>query len=454
MEESIANTKLEKLYKAIAILFISSIPMMPIYTINVHYILGFLCMLCYFINILQRKKINKLTGFEISYTILIIYALFRVDDNLTDKYEDYASYGYYMVKNMLFNFVSIVCAIRLLNLMTKSVKETVNIIGKSLVIATILVSIYTMIYEYAILHSSSRLGTYVFEGRYGSRMALTYNITISLLFITYQMLNMAEKAKNKPIKEVIILIALLIFAILTGTRKLFLVPILFVIFYLLLGKKITLKSAAKYLVILLVIAMIGLYAVMNIDFLYDLLGQRIDSLIMEITGEAKDASISQRNRMIDRGMKYFEDHPIIGIGTDGFKFEFKENTGVFKYSHNNFIEMLADYGIIGFILFYAWMPIAIIKMFKSYKNKKENLNLFFIGALITLIILDYWTVSYYRIHFLLLFALVAYQSNDNFIETGKELKDIVIDVKQKIQEIISKNRQISKKDINKKYRKE
>ena len=438
MEESIVNTKLEKLYKAIAILFISSIPMMPIYTISVHYILGFLCMLCYFINIIQRKKINKLTGFEISYTILIIYALFRVDSTLASEYEDYASYGYYMVKNMLFNFISIVCAIRLLNLMTKSVKETVNIIGKTFVIGTILVSIYTMVYEYAILHSSSRLGTYVFEGRYGSRMALTYNITISLLFITYQMLNIAENSKNKPIKEGIILISLLIVAILTGTRKLFLVPILFVIFYLALGKKITLESATKYLVIFLVIAMIGIYAVMNIDFLYNLLGSRIDSLIMEITGEAKDASISQRSRMVDKGIGYISKNPIFGLGTDGFKFEFRDDTGVFRYSHNNFIELLADFGIIGFVLFYAWMPISIIKLFKNYKNKKENLNLFFIGTLLTLIVLDYWTVSYYRIHFLLLFALASYQSIDDFTATGKKLKEIITDIKQKIQELNEK----------------
>ena len=95
MKSNIANTKLEKINKVVAILFISSIPMMPIYTIGIHYVLGFLCMICYFINIIQRKKINKLTGFEITYTILIIYALFRVDNNLSNKYEDYASYGYY-----------------------------------------------------------------------------------------------------------------------------------------------------------------------------------------------------------------------------------------------------------------------------------------------------------------------------------------------------------------------
>lgn len=438
MEESIANTKLEKLYKAIAILFISSIPMMPIYTISVHYILGFLCMLCYFINIIQRKKINKLTGFEISYTILIIYALFRVDSNLADKYEDYASYGYYMVKNMLFNFVSIVCAIRLLNLMTKSIKETINIIGKTFVVSTILIAIYTVIYEYAILHSSARLATYVFTGRYGERMTFTHNITVSLLFVTYQMLNIAENTKNKPIKEGVILIFLLIVAILTGTRKLFLVPILFVVFYLLIGKKITLKSAAKYLVILLIVAMIGIYAIMKIDFLYDLLGHRIDSLIMEVTGEARDPSSSQRDRMISRGLEYFSEHPIIGIGTDGFKFDFKEETGIFKYSHNNFIEMLANYGIIGFVLFYAWMPIAIIKMFRSYKNKKENLNLFFIGTLLTLIVLDYWTVSYYRIHFLLLFILASYQSVGNFDNNEKGIKEILKDMKDKIQKIIGK----------------
>ena len=437
MERNIANTKLEKFYKIISILFISSIPMMPIYTIGIHYILGFLCMLCYFINIIHKKKINKLTGFEIAYTILIIYALFRVDKILAEKYEDYLSYGYYMVKNMLFNFVSIVCAIRLLNSTTKNIKETIITIGKTFVISTIIVSIYTIVYEYLILHSTARLATHVFTGRYGERMTFTHNITISLLFITYQMLNIAETGKRKPIKEGSILVFLLIISVLTGTRKLFLVPILFVIFYLLIGKKITFKSAIKYGLILLVIAIIGIYAVMKIDFLYDLFGHRIDSFIMEIIGEARDPSSSQRDRMITRGLIYIENHPIIGIGTDGFKFEFRENTGVFKYAHNNFIEMLADYGIIGFLLYYAWMPIAISKLFRAYKNKKENINLFFIGTMLTIVILDYWTVSYYRIHFLMILLLATYQSIGDF-DNEKGIKEILGEIKKKIQKIIGK----------------
>lgn len=111
-------------------------------------------------------------------------------------------------------------------------------------------------------------------------------------------------------------------------------------------------------------------------------------------GQNADSSALTRLRLINLGMNIFKEHPVRGIGMD--------NAGLFVaglfykdyyYLHNNYVELLADGGIIGFCLYYA-IYIKLIFTFIKYRNiGNREYNIALILLLIVLI-MGYGEVSY------------------------------------------------------------
>lgn len=403
--------KLEKVCKATTLIFIASIPMMPIFTLKVHYLLGFLCMLCYFINILAKKEIDKFTIMEVIYMGFIIFSFIRVDSKMAAEFAEYKSDAYFKIKEMLFNSVSIIVAIRIIYMCTeKDMKKTIELIGITYVASTVIVILYAIVYEYLIIGNIERLGTIVFADRYGTRMTLTHNITTSFFFGIYLLFN----SNNKKITGVLFII-LLIATLLSGTRKLLVALPLFIISYQIFNSKVSKTIIFKYLIVAIIVLPILYFMIMNVGVLYDLLGNRIESLI----STEEDDSETQRNRMKEKAIKYFKKSPVTGIGTEGFKFRFGRETGVYKYSHNNFIELLCNGGIIGFLLYYIAMLILFIKLLRRPKSERNSIDLFSIASIITLLVLDYWNVSYYRIQFLLIYFLIAFYLSVSNVHKAK-----------------------------------
>lgn len=395
--------KLEKICKILTLLFIASIPMMPMFTIKVHYALGFACMFIYFIDVIRKKKFDKFTWFEMGYLIFLIYSFIRIDKNMANQFEKYLSDAYFRIKIMLFNFASIVVSVRILYSFTKDFKKTFEMIGNTFLISTVIVSIYSIIYEYFIIGDIQRLGTYVFAEEYGTRITYTHNIMISLFFVMYNIFNKPKKYISGAV-----LIFLIVVTLLSGTRKLLVALPLFILIYAFLNPKQNKLALLRYIIIFILCLPILYYCMIKVDVLYDLFGSRVDSLIQQVVGESQDASSAQRERMQDRAIKYFSQNKLIGIGTEGFKFRFAKSTGILKYSHNNYTEILCNLGIIGFIIYYGTLVIILIKLFLKPKKEFNSLDMFFCASMITILVLDIWNVSYYRIQFLLIYALAAF----------------------------------------------
>lgn len=139
------------------------------------------------------------------------------------------------------------------------------------------------------------------------------------------------------------------------------------------------------------------FAVMNIPFLYDMVGYRLELMISGLLGGgAVDASTSTRMGLVEHGINFFLSSPWIGHGGANFAalnaFYYRANAGC--YAHNNFIEILADYGVIGFILYYWIYIFMIAKTIKRLKTT-SNLQLMVFSLLVTLLIMEYGFVSYY-----------------------------------------------------------
>ena len=112
------------------------------------------------------------------------------------------------------------------------------------------------------------------------------------------------------------------------------------------------------------------------------------------TGSTQITDWSTYNRMImiQRGIELFKQKPFLGHGIDTYQFV----SGMGGYSHNNYVELLANNGLIGTIAYYwvyLYAAIRLLKMVTKYNKEKATLLLVII---VTTLLLDYGEVSYYN----------------------------------------------------------
>lgn len=185
--------------------------------------------------------------------------------------------------------------------------------------------------------------------------------------------------------------------VLSASRKAILMVILAVSVYILLKSRGNGMKALARLMIALLLVLAGYYLIMNVPFLYDMVGYRIESMIVGfLGGEGSDASTSTRMGLIEHGMEFFQMSPIIGHGGANFSaldaVYFRANAGY--YAHNNFVEILTDYGAVGFILYY-WMYVLLISTSLRRIRRASSLQIMVLALLVTLLVMEYGFVSYY-----------------------------------------------------------
>lgn len=101
-----------------------------------------------------------------------------------------------------------------------------------------------------------------------------------------------------------------------------------------------------------------------------------------------------REKYIDLGLKQFLKSPIGGIGIDCSQFLTSSHGYASTYLHNNFVELLACGGILGFISYYAIHIYLVFNLLKYYKYDKAR-NIVCLTLLVILLVIDYAMVSYY-----------------------------------------------------------
>ena len=108
-----------------------------------------------------------------------------------------------------------------------------------------------------------------------------------------------------------------------------------------------------------------------------------------------ETSISQRLRFYNQSFQTFLDNPILGIGIGNWELKSidTDSENILGYTvpyhaHNDYLELLAETGLIGFLLFYGLIFFTLYKLVRAYLNKKETnfFNVFIVlGILVYLI---------------------------------------------------------------------
>lgn len=214
-------------------------------------------------------------------------------------------------------------------------------------------------------------------GRLGPSVGMHTNmcgavLSILIMFSFYEYLS----KKNKV--SLIQTILLLVFLTLTKSRMSILVVVLGMSLYYTIYKELSGKQAIKIIGVLIVLIILLVLSMSN-QFLYNLYGNRIESMFNFFSKTANtDASVTGRLALQQRAIEVFLNHPILGVGIGNFS-SYSNNLGGVSgfYAHNNFLELLADVGIVGTVMYYTPYVIALVKTRTVAKRCESKAAMFF-----------------------------------------------------------------------------
>ena len=126
---------------------------------------------------------------------------------------------------------------------------------------------------------------------------------------------------------------------------------LFICVFLMFSKlQKTSKLKILFLLVILIALLLFYVPIEYLNFISERLAQLSfwSSKMSEI-----DSSDETRVRLIEYGLTYCIESPILGHGYYSFSQLFRKDCGIILYSHNNFIETFVGGGIIGFFIYYS-----------------------------------------------------------------------------------------------------
>lgn len=266
-----------------------------------------------------------------------------------------------------------------------------------------------------------RLGTDL----YGNANSFAFYMMLSamcslFLFIYY-------KNKTRYI-YLVCLIFILLALLLSGGRKYFIMPLIFLYFYFFAVNIRHVDKIIKYTLLFALIALLILLLLFYVPFLYENIGYRFEGLLnIFLNSNEVDSSTLKRIDMIKKGLEYFTQSPIIGYGMDNYKILYGIDTGRVVYSHNNFIELLVNLGAIGFIAYYGFMIFLLAQLVKL-KHDKNSIKNFFIAVILCFFVFDLGAVTYslYFFHVFIALAsayvLLSLKAKKNGESNNKQIK--------------------------------
>lgn len=192
-------------------------------------------------------------------------------------------------------------------------------------------------------------------------------------------------------------IAMLGFIFLCASRKAVImgtiIPVLIYLMYVNAEGRADIKRIGRYFLGALGVLIVALI-IMRTPVIYNVAQERMEGFFNSITGKGEvDASTLERQALGRAAMQVFYEHPVYGVGLNGFRF----TPGAFSrgkrlYAHNNYKELLADLGIIGTSIYYYIYAVIVFIDIKLLKKSLEAKILLLLAVM--LLILDIGMVSY------------------------------------------------------------
>ena len=285
-------------------------------------------------------------------------------------------------------------------------KEEINTVFRlvfySIAFTAVLVLLMTPLSEYGTSRMGAAIG--LNENTFGMRMAIGAMIALFLLM-----------KKDEKIKKALVIIFIIVFSgltLLSGSKKglILLVTGLLVVIYIYSAGKQKLRRFFGALILVMGL----LFLVFNNSVLYSTIGNRIERTVLTSTGQnsnssrlqvingtvgTTDLSLVERDYYRDQAIMLFKKYPAFGYGGNGFVTHMREiGYSHVAYSHNNYTELLCTLGIVGFVIYYSYWIILIVRLWNIKKQTQDEqvrkTAALFLALLIIFLVLDYGYVSY------------------------------------------------------------
>lgn len=360
---------------------------------SLHYLLisGLIIMvLSILIMTLSKTSVVSVINCRALWWIVINYLFFEIYGLL------FLRAGSFNWDFMLFNEAILICII-FICISVPSVNETIDLMIKSCMIGILATGIY-MYNKTDIHHINLTLGT-----RLGDSLSGNVNTVATCFGIMFLPVFYSVVTKNKGrFRGVICCAVALICMLLTGSKKSMLVLVISIFMFLFLY-----KHPVKFVAFPLIVIGV-LYATFNVQALYNTIGFRIIDMLAALgIGQSVTVarSTSERLHLIIIGFKSFLYNPIFGGGMNYFQYI---NSTPY-YSHNNFIEVLNNFGIIGFFIHYSISFKAFfyfVKNIKAVDCNKEKIYILCISLIATKYLFDIAMVSFSSLGIYYLLTLI------------------------------------------------
>lgn len=271
---------------------------------------------------------------------------------------------------------------------------------KLFVYAKIIMAVYIILYIDLSTLGNMRIGAGSLGEDWNSN-----GIGLNLAFAAYALFVLIQNEKNKLIRlfYYIFVSFIVILTLLTGSKKALLLIIISILIFSILS---TSRNRLKKIGISIIASLFILYLVTKVPFFYDVIGERLVTLFASFTGIGDtDNSTLSRFLMIDYGIDFFKQQPVLGYGLNNFRYLYGSLTGDYVYSHNNYIELLVGLGLVGTLIYYSGY---FYLLFKSL-FKLNYLHVFVFVNIIIVLIMEAGLVSYYSyyIHFFMCLSFVS-----------------------------------------------
>ena len=238
------------------------------------------------------------------------------------------------------------------------------------------------IIELAVKEGETRVGNLI-----GNENAL------GLFFSTGILCSLVFFIKSKRVIVKILMIAAILvlgcMMLLTGSRKSLAFAIIGIILIVCFGYRKAKLGKRFTAIIVLVMALVAIYVLITTLPIFSTINERFSLLFESFLGsDTSYDTDNNRKIMIERGLEAFYQKPLFGHGAGYSRVLFG------TYSHNNFVELLMNYGFVGFCLYYSFYIVLAIKLLKQALKSDLYAVFFFTYVCIQLVLGVGW-VNYY-----------------------------------------------------------